>query len=181
MRTHLSQTKKKIPPLQTCYLTTQKVNQTSCKHIFLKFSSVMAFRSTLDKLLCEPDKAEEGTQQPLNTEAGCTRHLSHCIRELYSHTQNKDCTHTMTQRKYWNTCRMLYFYLLHHYIKHKLYINLIATPNLFSFKASLKQNCSYCKFWNLAENQFTINWKYKLFISEVDIWALQEHPNFCIN
>ena len=51
-----------------------------------KSSSVMPSHPTLDKPLCEPDKAGEGTQQPLNTGAGCIRQLgvpADCI-----HTRN---------------------------------------------------------------------------------------------
>ncbi len=45
-------------------------------HTLPKSSSVMPSHPTLDKPLCEPDKAGEGTQQPLNTGAGCIRQLS---------------------------------------------------------------------------------------------------------
>ena len=56
------------------------------KHSPPKSSSVMPSHPTLDKPLCEPDKAGEGTQQPLNTGAGCIRQLgvpADCI-----HTRN---------------------------------------------------------------------------------------------
>lgn len=56
-----------------------------------KFSGVMPSQPTLDKPLCEPDKAGEGTQQPLNTGAGCIRQLSVPL----------DCIHTLN-------CRVLY-------------------------------------------------------------------------
>ena len=58
--------------------------QTCCSHAHThthkrshpKSSSVMRSHSTLDKPLCEPDKAGEGTQQPLNTGVGCIRQLT---------------------------------------------------------------------------------------------------------
>lgn len=52
------------------------------KHTLPKSSSVMPSHPTLDKPLCEPDKAGEGTQQPLNTGAGCIRQLSVPVRRI---------------------------------------------------------------------------------------------------
>lgn len=47
------------------------------KHSLPKLSTVMPSHSSLDKLLCEADEAEEGTQQPehssrLHTTAQCS-------------------------------------------------------------------------------------------------------------
>lgn len=53
----------------------------------------MPSHPTLDKPLCEPDKAGEGTQQPLNTEAGCIRQLRvpvNCIYTLKSSALNPE-------------------------------------------------------------------------------------------
>lgn len=57
----------------------------------------MPSHHTLDKPLCEPDKAGEGTQQPLNTGAGCIRKLS----------VPEDCIHSR-----WREWRVLYSYVV---------------------------------------------------------------------
>lgn len=54
----------------------KEANLHTHKHTLPKSSSVMPSHPTLDKPLCEPDKAGEGTQQPLNTGAGCISKLS---------------------------------------------------------------------------------------------------------
>lgn len=73
-------------------MNTRTERQTCCIHTHKqtlpKSSSVMPSHHTLDKPLCEPDKAGEGTQQPLNTGAGCIRQLSVPV----------DCIHTLHYR-----------------------------------------------------------------------------------
>lgn len=77
---------------QTCalsHLTCTKLH--THKHSHPKSSSVMPSKPTLDKPLCEPDKAGEGTQQPLNAEADCIRQLRvpiNCIYTLQSSALN---------------------------------------------------------------------------------------------
>lgn len=53
------------------------------KHSLPKSSTVIPSHHTLDKPFCEPDKAGEGTQQPLNTQAGCIRQLNVPVDKHY--------------------------------------------------------------------------------------------------
>lgn len=49
----------------------------------LASSSVMPSHPTLDRPSCEPDKAGEGTQQPLDAGAGCIRQLRVPVNCIY--------------------------------------------------------------------------------------------------
>ncbi|TNN00757.1 hypothetical protein fugu_012003 [Takifugu bimaculatus] len=101
MRIHAHLSKGTHMQTQTCtlrHLTCTKLHTQegkpyvyTHKHSHPKSSSVMPSQPTLDKPLCEPAKAGEGTQQPLNAEAGCIRQLRvpiNCIYTLQSSALN---------------------------------------------------------------------------------------------